>query len=52
MSCCCNCNGKNKSMSSLTMPYAENGHNLLGKIWLSPPCKVNGGLSRFSDEFW
>ena len=25
---------------------------LFGKIWLSPPYKANGGLSRFSDEFW
>ena len=38
-----------KSMSFLTMPYAGNDRDFLGKIWLSPPCKVNSG---FFDEFW
>ena len=38
-------------MFFLAMPYAGNDHDFFGKIWLSPPYKVNGGLSRFSDKF-
>ena len=35
-------------MSFQTMPYAGNDRDFLGKIWLSPLYKVNGGLNRFS----